>query len=54
MSHGYEMYSVEKVVNNYVISFMVTYGNYIYHSNHFEMYRNIKSLCCVTGTNTEL
>ena len=29
---------------------MVTDGNQIYHGDHFEMYRNIESLC-VIGTN---
>ena len=29
----------------------MTSGKQTYRSEHFEMYRNIKSLCCVTGTN---
>ena len=29
---------------------MVTYHNQTYCGDHFEMYRNIKSLCCVTRT----
>ena len=33
---------------------MVTYCNYTYHGDHFEIYRNIKSLCCTTGTNIVL
>ena len=33
---------------------MVTYCNYNYRADHFEMYRNSKSLCCVTGTNIVL
>ena len=28
---------------------MVTEGNCIYYGDHFEMYRNIKSLCYVMG-----
>ena len=33
---------------------MVTDGNYIYHGDHFEMYRNIESLCCIPGTDIVL
>ena len=34
---------------------MVTDGNQTYHGDHFEiLYRNIKSLCCVPGTNAML
>ena len=33
---------------------MMTDGNQTYHSDHFEMYRNIESLCCVPGTNIVL
>ena len=33
---------------------MVTDGNQTYRGDHFEMYRNIKLLCCVIGTNTLL
>ena len=33
---------------------MVTDGNQTYRGDHFIMYRNIKSLCCVTGTNRDL
>ena len=47
-SHEYETYSVRNIVNNYVISL---YGNQTYHGDHFDMYRNTKPLCCVTGTN---
>ena len=32
----------------------MTYCNYIYHGDHFEMYRNIESLCCATGTTVVL
>ena len=35
-----EMYSVGNIVNNCVTR----------HRDHFEMYRNTESLCCVTGT----
>ena len=28
---------------------MVTDDNYIYHGDHFEMYRNVKSLCYIPG-----
>ena len=31
---------------------MVTDQNQAYCGDHFEMYRNIESLCCVTGTNS--
>ena len=50
MSQNYEIYSVGNIANNYVISVHVTDGNSIYHGDHFEMYRNIKSLRCVPGT----
>ena len=33
---------------------MVPDDNQIYHGDHFEMYRNIDSLCCVTQTNVVL
>ena len=44
-------YSVRNVVNNYVISLYdkVTASNYTY-GDHFETYRNVRSLCCMTGT----
>ena len=33
---------------------MVTHGMQTYHGGHFVMYRNVKSLCCVPGTNIVL
>ena len=33
---------------------MVTDNDWSHHGDHLEMYRNIKSLCCVTGTNIVL
>ena len=30
---------------------MVTDGNSIYRGDHFEMYRDSESLCCITETN---
>ena len=33
---------------------MVTDGNQTYHGDHFEIYINIESLCCVKGTNIAL
>ena len=33
---------------------MVTDGNQSYCGDHFEMYRNIKSLCCTPATNVVL
>ena len=30
---------------------MMTDHNQTYHTDHFDMYRKIESLCCVTGTN---
>ena len=33
---------------------MMTDGNRIYHGDHFKMYRDIESLCCVPGTNIVL
>ena len=37
MNHGYEMYSVQNIVNNYVNTFVTDY-NQTYHGDHFEMY----------------
>ena len=44
------MYSVGNKVNNYVVSL---YGDVSLTRliDLFEMYRNMKSLCCVTGNN---
>ena len=53
MSHRYEMYSVGNIVNNFVIC-MATDDNSTYHGAHFEMYRNIRSLCYLPGTNIVL
>ena len=53
MRHGYEMYSVGNIGNNYVKS-LVTDGNQIYCGDHFEMYRNIESLCGIPGANIVL
>ena len=33
---------------------MVTHGNETHHGKHFEMYRNIKSPCYVSTTNTTI
>ena len=33
---------------------MVTEGNQTFHGDRFEMYRNIKSFCCITRINTVL
>ena len=30
---------------------MMTDHNQTYHTDHFDMYRKIESICCVTGTN---
>ena len=49
MSHRYEIYTVRNMANNYVMPLHV-----IYHSDHFEMYRIIDSLCYTTGTNIML
>ena len=53
MSHKYEIYSVGNIVNNYVAP-LVTSDNWIYHSDNFEMYRTIESLCCIPETNIML
>lgn len=50
MSHKYEMYSMGNILNNYVTALC---GD-THHDDQFEMYRNIRSLCHVTGTNTVL
>ena len=31
-------------------SCIMTFSNYSYHGDYFEMFRNIKSSCCITGT----
>ena len=36
------------IVSNYVVSL---YGDKTHRGDHLEKYRNIESLCCVTGTN---
>ena len=43
------MYNIGNIVNNSVKSF---YGDIVmtYCSDNFAMYKNIKSLCCITGT----
>ena len=53
MIHSYEMYTVGKTVNNYVIS---SYGDILarHYSDPFERYRNIELLCCVMGNNKVL
>ena len=45
------MYSVENIVNNYIISL---YGVETYCGDRFEIYRNSKLLCCITGPNIVL
>ena len=51
MSHGYEMYSVGNKSIIMQLLFMVTNGNRTYQGDHLEMYRNIKSICCILETN---
>ena len=45
MGHKYENYSVGNIVNNYVTSLYGDRLQLAYHGDHFEMYRNIESLC---------
>ena len=45
------MYSVRNIISNYVISCVVIDGNQTYLGDHFEMDRNIQSLCTVAGMN---
>ena len=40
-------------VNIYYV-YMVTYSNQTHPGDHFEIHRNIKSLCCMIGTNIVL
>ena len=50
MSH--EMYSVGNIVSNYVISNIFAWRYILtYFADQFEMYTNIKSLCCITRIN---
>ena len=52
MNHDYGMYGVENTVYNYVISL---HGNILWlDCDHSEVYRNIESLCWVTGTHIVL
>ena len=44
-----DVYTVADRVNNYVISLYGEVCNWTC-GDHFAMYRNIESLCCVTGT----
>lgn len=48
MSHRYEIYHIGNGIN----ICMVTYCSWTYSGDHFEMFRNIESLCHVTGTNS--
>ena len=48
------MYSVGNIVNNYVISLYGDISYQAYRGDDFEVYKNIESLCCVTGTNIVL
>ena len=43
--------TMRKIVNNYAIFHIMTDDKYAYHGDHFKMYRNTESLCCVQGTN---
>ena len=52
MNHGYGMYGVGNIICNYVISL---YGNILWlDCDHFDVHRNIESLCWVTGTHIAL
>ena len=46
------VWGIQSVITQYLC--MVTYRNLTQLGDHFEMYRNIKSLCCVAGTNVVL
>ena len=48
--HGYEIYSVGNIVHNYVISLYGDISQPDFYGDNFEMYRNIKSLCCIKAT----
>ena len=50
MSYRYEKCSIGNIVIKYIVSL---YSN-IVRGGHFEMYRNTKSLCCITGNNIVL
>ena len=52
MSHRDEMFSEGNIANNNAILLTnnKTNGNQTNCGDHFVMYRNIKSLCCVPGT----
>lgn len=47
-----EKCSTENVVNNIVITHVVTDGDHTYYGEHFVMYRNVKTLCHTLETNT--
>lgn len=44
-------HSIRNMLNSIVITFIVTYGNQIYHGYHFIMYANVRSLCSTPETN---
>ena len=51
MTRGHEIYSVENTVNNYGLSLCGDIITRLIIVIIFEMHRNIKSLCCLAGTN---
>ena len=51
MTRSHEIYSAENTVNNYGLSLCGDTITRLIIEIIFEMHRNIKSLCCVGGTN---
>ena len=47
-------YAVWNIIETMQYINMVTYCDLTYCSGHFEMFRNSKALCCITGTNLVL
>ena len=45
-----KVWGIQSITTSYLC--MVIYPKYAYYDNHFEMYRNIKSLCCAPANNT--
>ena len=43
------VWGIQSIPTEYL--YVVTDQNQTYYADHFEMYRNLESLCCVTGTN---
>lgn len=48
------MFSMGNAVSNIVLTCTVTDGDYTYCGDHFTVYRNVESLCCIHDINVIL